>query len=151
MSWNDWNTNRYAESGNATALEFLLLGDLRDLLDQPESIESNFWLQALLDRLIVTMATLCDEESHDEYLEFVRERFPNWTPKVEQLHYERWRLFVTLKSLRARWLEHHETISSLLPGLRRDLQAWMARLQTHRYSENGIMQMAALLDVGAGD
>jgi hypothetical protein len=54
--------NRYS------TLEYILLGDLRDLLEEPPDEETRRWLVAVLDALVKTLPREFDLEDEDGYM-----------------------------------------------------------------------------------
>src|SRR5260221_8654966 len=51
-----------------TSLEYILLGDLRDILEESLDRESRRWLIAVLDALLETLPREFDLEEHDGYM-----------------------------------------------------------------------------------
>src|SRR5579872_2956860 len=51
-----------------SSLEYILLGDLRDLLEEPVDDESRKWLLAVLDTLLDTLPREFDLEDEDGYM-----------------------------------------------------------------------------------
>ncbi|MGQ0634489.1 MAG: hypothetical protein ACT4QC_07760 [Planctomycetaceae bacterium] len=133
-----------------SSLEYILLGDLRDLLEEHPDAENRKWLMAVLDALVDTLPREFDLEEEDGYLSVVLERFPSWSPRVDRLQHDHERLFEKLKELRGR-VECNAWIAPIANEVRRDLHAWMLTLIAHHRSENHLVQTAITLDVGAGD
>lgn len=136
--------NRYS------TLEYILLGDLRDLLEEPADGETHKWLVAVLDALLKTLPREFDLEDEDGYMSDVLERYPNWTRQVERLHREHDDLFTTLKMLRGR-LTRPEEFAPIANRVSRDLRDWMLSLQAHNRNEVRLLQTAMNLEVGVGD
>ena len=133
-----------------TSLEYILLGDLRDLLEEPPDDESRKWLLAVLDTLLDTLPREFDLEDVDGYMSEVLERYPNWSNQVERLHRDHDHLFLKLKELRGR-LERNIWISPIANEVRRELRDWILKLVAHRRGETRLMMTAMNLEVGAGD
>jgi hypothetical protein len=85
-----------------SSLEYILLGDLRDVLDETPDAESRRWLIAVLDALLDTLPREFDLEDTDGYMSEVLERYPSWNKQVDRLHREHDVLFTKLKELRGR-------------------------------------------------
>jgi hypothetical protein len=133
-----------------TSLEYILLGDLRDLLEEPAEEESRKWLLAVLDTLLDTLPRAFDLEDADGYMAEVLERYPSWSPQVERLHRDHDQLFMKLKELRGR-IERNIWIAPIANEVRRDLRDWILKLIAHHRGETRLMQTAMNLEVGAGD
>jgi len=133
-----------------TSLEYILLGDLRDLLEEPADEESRKWLLAVLDTLLDTLPRAFDLEDADGYMAEVLERYPSWSPQVERLHRDHDQLFMKLKELRGR-IERNIWIAPIANEVRRDLRDWILKLIAHHRGETRLMQTAMNLEVGTGD
>jgi hypothetical protein len=132
------------------ALEYILLGDLRDLLEEEPSEQSSKWLVAILDTLVDTLPRELAIKSRDGYLEDVLEAQPNWEAQVEQLHEEYKLLCVRLEAFRDQ-LVSRTPYSSIAAQLREDLSEWMMALRNHHRQETRLLQTAVNLEVGGGD
>lgn len=131
--------------------EYILLGDLRDLLEDPISGTSRKWLLAVLDALTQTLPVELELQQADEgYLSPVLERFPNWSPQVLGLHRARRNLSLQLVALRDR-VENHEPLADVVRALRHDLRDWMLCYRAQCRREARMLQVAMTLDVGSGD
>jgi len=133
-----------------SSLEYILLGDLRDILEEPPDDESRRWLLAVLDALLETLPREFGLEEEDGYMAEVLERYPSWTPQVQRLHSDHDHLFSKLKELRGR-VERNIWISPIANEVRRDLREWILKLIAHHRSETRLMQTAMNLEVGTGD
>lgn len=133
-----------------SSLEYILLGDLRDLLEEPVDDESRKWLIAVLDALLDTLPREFDLEDEDGYMSEVLERYPNWSVQVERLHADHEQMFSKLKELRGR-IERNIWISPIANEVRRDLRDWILKLIAHRRGETRLMMTAMNLEVGTGD
>lgn len=136
--------NRY------NTLEYILLGDLRDLLEEGSDQETHKWLVAVLDALLKTLPREFDLEDEDGYMSDVLELHPHWASRVERLHEGHDQLFAKLKKLRAR-LCRQELFAPIADEVRRDLRDWMRSLQAHNRAEVRLLQTAMNLEVGTGD
>jgi len=133
-----------------STLEYILLGDLRDILEEPPDAESRRWLMAVLDALLDTLPREFGLEEIDGYMTEVLERYPSWTNRVERLHSEHELLFSKLKELRGR-VERDIWVAPIANEVRRDLRDWILKLNAHHRGETRLMQTAMNLEVGAGD
>ena len=82
------------------ALEYILLGDLRDVLEEEPDEQSRKWLLAVLDALLDAMPREFELKCHGGgYLCEVLEQYPNWYGQVESLKEEREQLYAHLRRL----------------------------------------------------
>jgi len=133
-----------------SSLEYILLGDLRDILEEFPDGESRKWLLAVLDSLLETLPRQFILEDEDGYMSEVLERYPSWSPQVERLHRDHDELFAKLKELRGR-IERNTWVAPLATEIRRDLRDWILKLIAHHRSETRLIQTAMNLEVGTGD
>jgi hypothetical protein len=132
------------------ALEYILLGDLRDLLEEEPDEQTSKWLLAVLDALLDTLPRELAIKSRDGYLEDVLEEHPYWEAEVQQLHAEYELLCVRLEAFRDQ-LVSRTPYCTIARQLREDLREWMDALQAHHRHENRLLQTAVNLEVGIGD
>ena len=144
------NTSHDRRLDQYSSLEYILLGDLRDILEEPADQESRKWLIAVLDALLETLPHEFDLEDEDGYMSEVLEQHPNWAGQVERLHRDHEVLFAKLKELRGR-VERDDWIAPIANEVRRDLRDWMLNLIAHNRRESRMVQIAANLEVGTGD
>ncbi|HEY3968675.1 MAG TPA: hypothetical protein VGM05_29270 [Planctomycetaceae bacterium] len=133
-----------------SSLEYILLGDLRDVLEERPDAESRRWLVAVLDALLETLPREFDLEDADGYMIDVLERHPSWSGQVDRLHRDHDLLFTKLKELRGR-VECDTWIAPIANEVRRDIRDWTFKLIAHRRSETRLVQTAMNLEVGVGD
>jgi hypothetical protein len=133
-----------------SSLEYILLGDLRDILEESPDDESRKWLLAVLDALLETLPREFDLEDEDGYMSEVLERYPSWSIQVDRLHRDHDQLFCKLKELRGR-IERDIWVAPIANEVRRDLRDWILKLIAHNRSETRLMQTAMNLEVGTGD
>ena len=133
-----------------TTLEYILLGDLRDLLEEDADEENRRWMLAVLDALLETLPREFSLKDEDGYMSEVLEQFPSWSGQVERLHHDHDRLFVNLQALRQR-VHSQAWLAPIASQVRRDLREWMLTLIAHHRAETRLMQTALNLEVGAGD
>jgi hypothetical protein len=148
MTWNDSTT---LEMSRIATLEYLLLGDLRDLLeDLPFDIATYHWLVAVLDALLETLPREFALEECDGYLAPVLQEYPSWYRKVVNLQAQHQALYGELRSLR------RELQCTRRPGpagrrVRQSLRDWILRMREHHRREQELVLTAMTLEVGAGD
>ena len=133
-----------------TALEYILLGDLRDLLEEKPDRHTTKWLVAVLDELLATLPRELRLRQRGGYLTEVLEQYPSWHCHVERLRQEKHALYGKLLSLRQRMIQH-ESLSEIAQIVRRDLRDWMTSFAAHHRHERRLLQEAFTLEVGVGD
>jgi hypothetical protein len=133
-----------------SALEYILLGDLRDVLEEPANRHTRGWLIAILDALLDTLPREMALKESSGYLHEVLNEYPSWYRHVEDLQNEERLLFLSLQSLRDR-LETSESYAFAADRVKSTLRQWMTRLSAHHRHENRILQTAMNLEVGGGD
>jgi hypothetical protein len=143
----DHTTNR--SNRENLALEYILLGDLRDLLEEPPNRDTRRWLLAVLNALLDTLPSDMNDDG-SEYLGEVLEEFPNWSRQVDVLHEQREELFDELYLFRNQ-IEQRRDLDEIAERLRQELRQWMTMLTAHQRHETRIIQMAYTMEVGAGD
>lgn len=132
------------------AMEFILLGDLRDVLEEPlDGITLN-WLRAVVDALLDVLQRLFALMDDGGYLQEVLDCDPNWAGYVERLAAERREIFSQLKILRGELVSPGDRPPHIAV-LRDSLKDWMTTLIAFHRHERRLLQMAFNLDVGIGD
>ncbi len=131
-------------------LVYILIGDLRDVLEESPSEQTRHWLAVLLDTMLETVPEEFSLKSDGGYLSDVLHDFPHWDARVELLEDQYFSLYLQLRRLREQvklQITYEETASSL----RDDLGSWITAFQEFRSQERDLVQTAANLTVGAGD
>jgi hypothetical protein len=133
-----------------TSLEYILLGDLRDVLEERTDRHTRGWMIAILDALLDALPRQLALKEESGYLNEVLEEYPSWFRQVEDLQNEERLLFLSLQALRDR-LETSESYSYAADRVKSAVRQWMTRLTAHHRHETRILQTAMNLEVGAGD
>ncbi len=131
-------------------LEYILMGDLRDLLEEPPDDETRKWLLVVLDALLDTLPREFDLQEDDGYMTEVLDNYPNWLGAVEKLQLERDSLFQKLKDLHDQ-VAQEDSFTEIANLVRLELRDWMITLIAYHRHENRLMQTAMNLEVGVGD
>ncbi|MEX0702824.1 MAG: hypothetical protein WD069_12080 [Planctomycetales bacterium] len=131
-------------------LEYLLLGDLRDMLEQPFDDENARWMLAVLDALLDTLPREFAIEEDGGYLREVVDEHPHWEPEVARLREQHEMLLHSLRRLRMR-VAWQAPFAVLAKDVRRELEKWIETLAEHNRHENSLVQTAMNLEVGTGD
>lgn len=128
--------------------QYLLMGDLRDLIDDPQDESNRQWLLSVLEVLIQLMPR--ERVLHQEgggYLNQVLEEFPTWDQQVLTLQLKKLHLDYSLRELYRRirrnksWIAHADQVSG-------ELRDWMELFKQLHRAENSLIMDAMLLDIG---
>jgi hypothetical protein len=133
-----------------TTLEYILLGDLRDVLQELPNDVMRRWLLALLEALLETLSQRFHLEEEDGYLLDVLDSFPNWSQKVGHLRNDHTVLCETLKEIHGRIAET-EDYREISAEAGRDLSRWISALEKHHQQEDGLILSAVNLELGGAD
>lgn len=129
------------------ALEHVLLGDLRDMLDEQPDPDATRWLLAVLDTLLDVLPGRFAHEERGGYLAEVIDEFPTWETEVYRLRRERAELHRRLWLLREH-VRRHGRSAPLSEFDTRELRAWIDRIEQHDHQETGLLQTAVNLEIG---
>lgn len=144
-------TSPESSLADCLALEYILLGDLRDLLEEADADDQTIrWITAVLDALLETMPCEIELKSRGGYMQPVLDQFPNWAVQIWDLAREKQELFDKLRELRQQ-LHSPNAFTILVGVVRQDLQEWMTLWTAHSRHERRLIQNAFTLDVGCGD
>ncbi|MFV0446808.1 MAG: hypothetical protein ACK5Q5_24820 [Planctomycetaceae bacterium] len=132
-----------------TELDYLLLGDLREMLEEPLTTQTRKWMLSVLDVLLDNLPQEHRLKSVDGYLGEVLQEFPNWQGRVDRLESQHYELYDRLSDLRDD-LEVDALESSVAQALRYGLHEWMEALVAHRLQETDLLQSAVNTDLGGG-
>ncbi len=139
-----------ADLRKCNEFEYILIGDLRDLLEDPPSEENRIWLLAVLDALIDTLPREYALKARDGYLSNVLDEFPSWDGTVERLERQYVTLYRRLRQLRDRIVARHP-LEEIADRLRIDLEEWMDAFVSLHNDERYLVLTAVNLEVGTGD
>ena len=128
------------------ALEQLLLGDLLDLLNDPDDPQNPIWLLSVMEALLRIFPKEVSCEDAGGYLQEVLEVYPSWERQVQALHREHISLELNLRELR-----QEVSQSGLTPHNRRCLYEWIEQVNEHNGRQTALLQTAINLEVGVGD
>ena len=130
-----------------SVLEYLLIGDLRDLLEETPDEETRRWLLAVLDELLNLLPNEFEFEDQGGYLADVCEQFPNWSDEIERLHRQHGDLYCMLLDLRDR-IQREQSFEYIAAEVRPQLERWIDRVHQHRDSEQRLVTSAYDLTLG---
>ena len=144
------STQTRSQLGRYSELEYILLGDLRELLESRPSREHRAWLLAILDALLETLPEEFSLKEAGGYMADVLDTFPHWEDEVRNMQREHEPLCASLAELRERVASGNDyrRIARLVG---QDLREWMERLLHHNREECRLFQAAANLEIGGSD
>ncbi|MFM9966221.1 MAG: hypothetical protein ACKV2Q_34015 [Planctomycetaceae bacterium] len=122
-------------------LEYLLIGDLRDLLEESPDNETRRWLLAVLEELLNLLPNEFEYEDQGGYLADVCEQDPNWSFAVERLHREHEGLYFSLLELRNR-IADEQSFEFIADEVKPKLRRWIAAAERHHAREQQLVVAA---------
>ena len=128
----------YARS---SVLEYLLIGDLRDLLEESPDNETRRWLLAVLEELLNLLPNEFEYEDQGGYLAEVCDQHPNLSNTVDRLHREHEGLYFSLLELRNR-IADEQSFEFIADEMKPKLRRWIEAAQRHRESEQQLVVAA---------
>ena len=140
----DVELRRYSE------MEYILLGDLRDVLEETPDEHTGYWILAIVDALLNTLPVKLELKRSSGYLQEVLDEFPSWHRQVTMLEHEHERSCDRLQAVRERIAEGRP-YQDVRYQLRFELRDWMQSWIAHNRHETRLLQTAINLEVGVGD
>ncbi|GAB5442958.1 MAG: hypothetical protein Fues2KO_33070 [Fuerstiella sp.] len=131
--------------------QYLLLGDLRDLLEEKPDETNRRWLLEVLNVLVELMPE--ERRLHEDgggYMAEVLDEFPSWNRQVMRLHLKKLHLDYALRELRNRIRDEKSWVAAG-DQLAVELSDWIRLFQELHRAESSLMMDAMLLDIGSGD
>lgn len=131
--------------------QYLLLGDVRDILDETPDESNRQWLLAVLDVLVSLMPR--ERHLHDQrggYMSEVLEVFPGWSRKVMQLHLKKLQLDYSLRECRDH-IRREKSWVSIADQLSCELRDWMRIFKEIHQAESALLMDAMLLNTSHRD
>ncbi len=133
-----------------TNLEYILLGDVRDLLEEPPTEETRHWLKEVVGALLETVPLEFRLSQIGGYLSEVTAENPCYAVHVESLKAQHRFLVDQLYDIKVR-LDESESYEDVALTLRADLANWSRAITSHRHHENRLLQSALFVVDGGGD
>ncbi len=132
---------------NCSGMTWLLVGDIREMLQDRLDRDAIRWLRPVLDALIDSMCEweTCDDSSG--FFEDVLDPCPELTPRVEQIQGEQTQLCARLRELRAR-LERRQGVTRLVRELQADLAEWIQMMTDNARRERELLQSVWYSEIG---
>lgn len=125
--------------------QYLLLGDLRDLLEETPDESNRRWLLAVLDVLVQLMPReLRLHSDNGGYMNQVLQEFPGWNQRVMSLHLRKLQLDYALRELRDR-MRSEKSYVAIADQVSVQLRDWMDTFVELHQAEASLMMDAMLL------
>ncbi len=131
-------------------LEYILLGDLRDVLEEESSEENRKWLLALVDALLKTLPREFALRERGGYMQDIVMISPELDPSIQQLRHEHDSLCEELAEL-AQALRSASSFQKEAAALKQRLTNWAESLTAHNQQEEQLVHHAYQQDIGGGD
>ena len=134
-------------SGTLNALEYLLLGDLRELLEEPETAQTRHALPVLLNGLLDNRLHHSQLKGNGACLSDVLEKWPNRQSDIDLLRCEKATCYSALETLRSQILRGLPS-ATITNQLRHDVQHVLRLVVAIHQHETRPVQTAFNFDVG---
>lgn len=128
-------------------LTWLLVGDLREMLQDHLDDEALRWLRPVLDALIGTMRRQCELEQTREYFGDVLDSFPHLSAQVDAICNEQTGLCVKLAELRT-GIDQEVPLTKLVASLEVELSEWVRLMTLHARRERELLQNVWYTELG---
>jgi hypothetical protein len=145
-----FHVSQISTLADCNEFQYLLLGDVRDLLEESPDETTKKWLLAVLNVLVDLMPQ--ERRLHEDsggYLAEVLEEFPEWNRQVMRLHLRKLHLDYSLRELRNRIRDEGSWVD-IADQLSAELRDWMKLFTNLHRAESSLIVNAMLLDVGGG-
>ena len=149
-------TNKQTDESKTTAkqnsmlkescdLEYLLIGDIRTLLEEKFDSQTRSSLLVLINRLILNLPDVLELSSEEGYLNIVAERRPSWSRQINALHQANLDCVSSLTLVRD-GLENDTPIAAISKEL--ELRNWIKSFSAMRCQESTMLQEVFTIDLG---
>lgn len=129
-------------------LEYLLIDDIRTLLNEEFALQTRSSLLLLLNRLIRNLPNVLELSSDKGYyLNAAHERRPNWSREINALYQANMDCVSSLSLVRD-CLEKDTPIDAISKEVEQRLRHWIKSLAAIRCRESTMLQEAFTLDIG---
>lgn len=131
-------------------LEYILVGDLREVLEEESNDQNRKWLLVLVEALLKTLPREFALRERGGYMREVLLLSPELDPLVQQLKEEHDSLYRELDEL-AEALRCSKVFQKQAGALKERLAKWSDNLSAHNHSEEMVVFQAYQQDLGGGD
>jgi len=122
-----------------TTLTWLLVGDIREMLQDHLDEEAIRWLRPVLDALIAAMGEQAELTNREGWYDDVVGSFPHLISRVAKIEAEQTELCRSLRELRHH-IERDLPLSRLTKEVEADLANWVDLMMTHGRRERVLLQ-----------
>ena len=130
-----------------TTLTWLLVGDIREMLQDHLDEEAIHWLRPILDALITAMCEQSELTSREGWYNDLLGSFPHLISRVARIEAEQNELCKSLRELR-NGIERDIPLDRLAKELEADLNSWVDLLARHSRREAVLMQDVWYTEIG---
>ncbi|NQV28285.1 MAG: hypothetical protein HQ518_28365 [Rhodopirellula sp.] len=128
-------------------LTWLLVGDIREMLQDHLDAEAIRWLRPVLDALIDSMCEQSERTNRDGWYDDLLGSFPHMVARVASIEVEQTELCRSLRKLRHR-IERDLPLERLAVEIERDLSAWVGLMMEHSHREVVLLQDVWYTEIG---
>ena len=143
-----FHVSQFCTLADCNEFQYLLLGDVRDLLEEAPDPSTKKWLLAVLDVLVEMMPH--ERRLHEiqgGYLSDVLDDFPDWTSQVMELHSQKVKLDYSLRELRNR-IRSERSWAAIADQVSSELRDWIIAFRELHRAEASLIVKAMLMDIG---
>ena len=130
-----------------TTLTWLLVGDIREMLQDHLDEEAIRWLRPVLDALIAAMGEQAELTNREGWYDDVVGSFPHLISRVAKIEAEQTELCRSLRELRHH-IERDLPLSRLTKEVEADLANWVNLMMTHGRRERVLLQDVWSTEIG---
>lgn len=130
-----------------TTLTWLLVGDIREMLQDHLDEESIRWLRPILDALIGAMSEQAELTAREGWYDDVAGSFPHLISRVAKIEAEQTELCRSLRELRHH-IESDLPLERLTKEVEADLGNWINLMMTHGHRECALLQDVWCTEIG---
>ncbi len=130
-----------------TTLTWLLVGDIREMLQDHLDEDAIRWLRPVLDALIAAMGEQAEPTNCEGWYDDVVGSFPHLISRVAKIEAEQTELCRSLRELRHH-IERDLTLSRLTKEVEADLANWVDLMMTHGRRERVLLQDVWYTEIG---
>ena len=128
-------------------LEYIIIGDLRQLLSEPITPQSRTPLLVLLDRLLQNLPEISRLSYEAGYMSTVLDKCPRMHHQIRTLERINWECIPALGELRDR-VESELSLVDISRKTDFKLREWIEAFVSMRYRESQLLQEAFAVDIG---
>lgn len=135
------------QTQQCTTLTWLLVGDIREMLQDHLDEEALKWLRPVLDSLIGSMCEESEQTGEESWYGSFIEPCPHLSSKVAEIEAEQAELCKSLQGLRHS-IERELPLAKLAAEIEAELASWVNLMIRHSRRERELMQDAWYTEIG---